>query len=71
MIEDLADRYHQYLERWTKSAGDVPVGSFANSGQALKKLSFEEFTPILLEYVEMVTRYEETSTAATRSTTSC
>ena len=60
MIEDLADRYHQYLERWKRAAGDVPVGSFGKfAGKLIKKLSFEEFTPILLEYLEMVTRYEE------------
>jgi hypothetical protein len=60
VIEDLADRYHEYLERWKRNAGDVPVGSFAKfQGKLIKKFSFEEFTPILLEYLEMVTRYEE------------
>ncbi len=60
MIEDLADRYHDYLERWTREAGDVPVGSFAKfSGKLVKKLTFEEFTPILVEYVEMAARYQE------------
>ncbi|HEY5950804.1 MAG TPA: hypothetical protein VIV40_35170 [Kofleriaceae bacterium] len=60
MIEDLADRYHEYLERWTREAGDVPVGTFAKfSGKLVKKLSFEEFTPILVEYAEMATRYQE------------
>ncbi len=60
MIEDLADRYHDYLERWKREAGDVPVGSFAKfSGKLVKKLTFEEFTPILVEYVEMAARYQE------------
>jgi hypothetical protein len=60
VIEDLADRYHQYLERWKRHAGDVPVGAFAKSqGKLIKKLSFEEFSPVLLEYLEMMTRYEE------------
>ena len=60
MIEDLADRYHDYLERWKREAGDVPVGSFAKfSGKLVKKLTFEEFTPILVEYIEMATRYQE------------
>jgi hypothetical protein len=60
VIEDLADRYHEYLERWKRNAGDVPVGSFAKfQGKLIKKFSFEEFAPILLEYLEMVTRYEE------------
>ena len=60
MIEDLADRYHEYLERWKREAGDVPVGSFKKiGGKLIKKMGFEEFSPILLEYLEMVTRYEE------------
>lgn len=60
MIEDLADRYHAYLERWKREAGDVPVGTFAKfSGKLIKKLTFEEFTPVLIEYVEMATRYQE------------
>lgn len=61
MIEDLADRYHDYLERWRREAGDVPIGTFVKySGKLIKKLSFEEFTPVLMEYVEMATRYQET-----------
>ena len=61
MIEDLADRYHEYLERWLREAGDVPIGTFVKySGKLVKKLSFEEFTPVLMEYVEMATRYQET-----------
>lgn len=61
MIEDLADRYHQYLERWQREAGDKPVGTFVKySGRLVKKLTFEEFTPILLEYLEMSARYQET-----------
>ncbi len=60
MIEDLADRYHAYLERWKREAGDVPVGTFTKfAGKLIKKLSFEEFTPVLIEYVEMATRYQE------------
>ena len=60
MIEDLADRYHEYLERWKRAAGDVAVGSFTKfQGKLIKKMSFEEFSPILLEYLEMVTKYEE------------
>ena len=60
MIEDLADRYHQSLERWTRNAGDVAVGAFAKfQGKLIKKYSFEEFSPVLLEYLEMMTRYEE------------
>ena len=61
MIEDLADRYHEYLERWRREAGEVPIGTFVKySGKLIKKLSFEEFTPVLMEYVEMATRYQET-----------
>ena len=58
MIEDLADRYHAYLERWNREAGDVPVGTFAKfSGKLIKKLSFEEFTPAWLEYSELAEQY--------------
>ena len=60
MIEDLADRYHEYLERWKREAGDVPVGTFVKfSGKLVKKLSFEEFSPMLLEYLEMAERYND------------
>ena len=61
MIEDLADRYHDYLERWMREAGDVAVGTFVKfAGKLIKKLSFEEFTSLYVEYVEMATRYQET-----------
>jgi hypothetical protein len=61
VIEDLADRYHEYLERWKREAGDMPVGAFAKySGKLVKKLSFEEFSPILMAYAEMAARYQET-----------
>jgi hypothetical protein len=61
VIEDLADRYHAYLERWKREAGDVPVGTFFKfGGKLIKKLSFEEFTPLLVEYGEMAARYQET-----------
>ena len=60
MIEDLADRYHQYLERFTREIGDVAVGTFKkHAGKLIKKLSFEEFTPALIEYLEIAARYEE------------
>ena len=60
MIEDLADRYHEYLERWKREAGEVPVGTFVKfAGRLIKKLSFEEFSPILLEYLEMASRYQD------------
>ena len=60
MIEDLADRYHEYLERFTREVGDVAVGAFVkHAGKLIKKLSFEEFTPALMEYVEMSARYAD------------
>ena len=60
MIEDLADRYHQYLERFAREVGDIEVGAFKkHAGKLIKKMSFEEFTPVLLEYLEMCERYEE------------
>ena len=60
MIEDLADRYHQYLERFSRELGEVTVGAFAKyHGKLIKKLSFEEFTPALVGYLEMAERYTE------------
>ena len=60
MVEDLPARYHEYLERFTHQLGDVKVGAFAKfNGKLIKKLSFEEFTPAYIEYVEMADRYQE------------
>jgi hypothetical protein len=60
VIEDLPERYHEYLERFTTELGDVRVGAFAKwSGKLIKKLSFEEFTPAYLEYSEMLTKFNE------------
>ncbi len=60
MIEDLADRYHQYLERFAREVGDIEVGAFKkHQGKLIKKMSFEEFAPVLLEYLEMCERYQE------------
>ena len=60
MIEDLPGRYHEYLERFTREVGDVAVGAFAKfGGKLIKKLSFEEFTPAYIEYIEMHDRYQD------------
>jgi hypothetical protein len=60
VIEDLPARYHEYLERFTRELGDVKVGAFAKfSGRLIKKLSFEDFTPVFLEYSEMAEQYQE------------
>jgi hypothetical protein len=60
VVEDLPQRYHEYLERFTGAVGDVAVGAFAKfSGKLIKKLSFEEFTPAYLEYTEISERYRE------------
>jgi hypothetical protein len=60
VIEDLADRYHEYLERFAREVGDCEVGAFKkHAGKLIKKLTFEEFAPALLEYVEMCSRYTE------------
>ena len=60
MIEDLPERYHEYLDRFMTEIGDVKVGAFAKfDGKLIKKLSFEEFTPAYVEYTEMASRYFE------------
>ena len=58
MIEDLPKRYHEYLERFTSKIGEHKAGAFVKwSGKLIKKLSFEEFTPAYLEYIELSDKY--------------
>ena len=60
MIEDLPERYHEYLDRFATEIGDVKVGAFAKfNSKLIKKLTFEEFTPAYLEYTDMARRYFE------------
>lgn len=60
MIEDLPARYHEYLERFTRELGDLPAGAFAKfGGRLIKKLSFEEFTPAYLDFVDLCAQYDE------------
>jgi hypothetical protein len=60
VIEDLPDRYHEYLERFARQVGACEVGGFAKyNGKLIKKLAFEEFTPAYLEYTDMAAQYEE------------
>lgn len=59
-IDDLASEYKQYLDRFARQLGDVAVGGFAKfSGQLIKKLTFEEFTPAFVEYRELVDHYTQ------------
>ena len=58
MIEDLPGCYHEYLERFARELGDLPVGAFAKfGGRLIKKLTFEEFTPAYLEYQDLCAHY--------------
>ena len=60
MIEDLPARYHQYLERFAREIGEIAVGGFAKyRGKLIKKMTFEEFTPAYIEYIEMHDNYED------------
>jgi hypothetical protein len=60
VIDDLPARYHEYLERFGKQVGEVKVGAFAKyDGRLIKKLSFEDFTPLYIEYSEMLDHYRE------------
>jgi hypothetical protein len=60
VIEDLPQRYHEYLDRFMTEIGDVKVGAFAKyNSKLIKKLSFEEFTPAYIEYQELVARYTD------------
>jgi hypothetical protein len=60
VVEDLPERYHEYLERFAREVGEVKAGAFAKyNGKLIKKLSFEEFTPAFIEYTEMLLHYRE------------
>jgi len=60
VIEDLPERYREYLERFTAEIGEMKVGGFAKfNGRLVKKLAFEDFTPAYLEYIEIWERYQE------------
>lgn len=60
MIEDLPGRYEEYLARCTAKLGDLAPGAFVKfGGKLIKKLTFEEFTPAYLEYIELLERYNE------------
>jgi len=60
VIEDLPDRYDEYLERFERELPGISIGEFAKfAGKLIKKLTFEEFTPQYLEYIEIWERYED------------
>jgi hypothetical protein len=60
VIEDLPARYQEYLERFSNSLGELPVGAFTKfGGRLIKKLTFEEFTPAFLDYLDMWTHYDD------------
>ena len=60
MIEDLPERYHEYLDRFEHALPNINVGAFAKfGGQLIKKLTFEEFTPAYIEYTEILERYDD------------
>ena len=60
MIEDLPERYHDYLERFERALPGTQVGGFGKfNGVLIKKLTFEEFTPAYLEYAEIWDRYQD------------
>ena len=60
MIEDLSARYEEYLGRFANELGELSVGAFAKfGGRLIKKLTFEEFTPAFLEYLDMWTHYDQ------------
>jgi len=60
VIEDLPERYHDYLERFERALPGTQVGGFGKfNGVLIKKLTFEEFTPAYLEYAEIWDRYQD------------
>jgi hypothetical protein len=59
-LPDLPDRYQEYLERWKAELGDMKPGAFAKyNGKLIKKMTFEEFTPAYVEYMDIVARYQD------------
>ena len=60
MIDDLPARYREYLDRFMTEIGDKTAGAYVKfSGKLIQKLSFEEFTPVYLDYQEVLKRYTE------------
>lgn len=60
MIEDLPERYRDYLERFERALPNINLGAFAKfAGKLIKKLTFEEFTPVYLEFMEIWDRYQD------------
>lgn len=54
------DRYDEYLARWESDVGPAEVGAFAKfRGRLIKKLSAEEFGPLVREYDTLAQRYLE------------
>lgn len=58
MIEQA--RYREYLDRWQGQLGEAEVGAFAKfAGRLVKKLSLEEFGPLVREYEVLAQRYQD------------
>lgn len=54
------ERYEEYLARWQRDVGPAEVGAFAKfGGRLIKKLSAEEFGPLVREYETLAQRYLE------------
>jgi hypothetical protein len=59
-LDDLPARYTEYLDRFTREVGDVKFGEFAQyAGRAIRMLTFEEFSRVVSEYVELQARYQD------------
>ena len=57
-VEQVQQEYRQYLERCDAELGPVEFGEFAKyNGQLIKKLSYEEFELLYVEYDEMASMY--------------
>ena len=59
MVEDLPTQYAEYLDRFEEKLGRVDIGQFAKfRGKLIKKLTLDEFTPLHVEYGEMIEQYK-------------
>jgi hypothetical protein len=60
VLDDLADHYHEYLDRFAVEVGIAAVGAFAKyRGSLIKKLDFEQFAAAYTEYHTLAQRYHD------------
>ena len=60
MPEDLADHFHDYLDRFAAEVGPAEIGTFAKfRGRLIKKLDYEQFAAAYHDYHALAKRYHD------------